>query len=141
MALDLAALTSTPDIRCIPHVQARLVCAWRYVHIARRCGNYSHHHLLRYLCSIEAIKPFHVFSDTIGRAWPEPFVLNPPCQPLCSYDEMLMLDLTTAAAKDDRKAFDAFIVDMVPEKPRDAIWHSARGLMGPRVTPTENREG
>lgn len=137
MALNLAALTSTPDLRCLPEIQVRFVGAWRYMHIARRSSGYQHHHLLRYLGNLEAIRPFHVLSDEIGRAWPEPFVLNPPCQPLCSYDEMLMLDLTTAAAKDNRKAFDHFLCDMVSASGREAIWNAARRLMRHFIIPSE----
>lgn len=133
MAFDLAALTSTPDIRCLPDLQTRLVGAWRYTHIARRSGCYRHTDLVRYLGNAKAIRPFHVLADEIGRAWPEPFVLNPPCQPLCSYDEMLMLDMTAAAAKDNRRAFDDFLADMVPERPREALWRAARRLMRPLV--------
>lgn len=129
MPLDLAALTSTPDLRCLPEVQVRFVGAWRYMHLARRNSNYHHHHLLRYLGNLEAIRPFHVLSDEVGRAWPEPFVLNMPCQPRCSYDEMLLLDLTAAAADDDRCAFEQFLSDMVPLSGREAIWNASRRLM------------
>lgn len=129
MATDLSVLTSTPDLRCIPEVQARMVRAWRYMCIARRCGNYCPTQLLRHLHSLDAIRPFHVLSDEIDRGWPEPFAFNAPCRYQCSYDEMLLLDLTTAAAKDERKTFDAFIVDMVPAASREAIWVAARRLM------------
>lgn len=130
MGFDLALLTQTPDLRCVQPVHRRLVCAMRYVHISRRTKQYSHAGLIRYLGNRDAIQSFHVFMDEAGHAWPEAIVLNPPCQPLFSYDEMLMVDLCTAGARNDRDRIDELIRDMIGERQREAIWAASRRLMG-----------
>lgn len=129
MAYDLAGLTYTPDLRSVQPVHARLVCAMRYTHVSRKVRDYSHEGLARHLGCRAAVHSFHVFMDESGRAWPEPIVLNPPCQPAFSYDEMLLVDLCTAAARNDRDPFDDLLSDMIGERQRDAIWSAARRLM------------
>lgn len=139
MPYDLAILTSTPDVRTMPEVQARIVRALRYTNMARRSGRYRQTDLRDCLGSDNAVRSFHVFMDEAGHAWPDPITLNPPCQPLTSYDEMLLVDLTTAAAKQDRKRFDEFIRDMIPASGRGAIWSAARHLMQHMVATTNRR--
>lgn len=134
MAYDLSLLTMTPDLRGVPRAHARLVCALRYSHVARCHEDHAHEGLARHLGCRSAIHSFHVFLDECGRAWPEPIALNPPCQPLFSYDEMLLADLATAAARNDRDAFDQFISDMIGESGRNAIWNASRRLMKHLVT-------
>lgn len=134
MGFDLSLLTYTPDLRSVPPVHARLVCAMRYAHVARKADNYSNEALAQYLGSTSAVRSFHVFMDESGRAWPDPIGLNPPCQPAFSYDEMLLIDLATAAARNERARFDEFVDDMVGQSGRHAIWHSARRLMRHLVT-------
>ncbi|MHB9878086.1 hypothetical protein ACSMXM_00270 [Pacificimonas sp. ICDLI1SI03] len=129
MPLDLDTLKSTPDIREVAPVHAGLVCALRYNHMARRMGRYSHDVLAQHLGSECAVRSFHVFLDEAGRAWPEPIALNPPCQPLFSYDEMLLVDIATAAGRDDRDSFDNFVCDMIGEAGRTFLWTAARRLM------------
>ncbi|MXO68439.1 hypothetical protein GRI72_06325 [Altererythrobacter marinus] len=129
MAFDLAQLTRTPDLRAVTPLHARLVCAMRYTHVARRVGDYSHRRLASHLGSFCAVHSFHVFMDEAGHAWPERIVLNPPCQSAFSYDEMLLVDLLTAAARGERARFDDFVRDMIGAGARHAIWSAARRLM------------
>lgn len=128
MPFDLAALTSTPDIRNVPELHARIVCALRYTHIARSRKCYCAQRLAEHLGTPGAVHCFHVYLDEFGRALPEPIALNPPCQPRMSYDEMLMVDCATAAAKDDRKTFNHFLSDMIGEGGRRSVWLAARRL-------------
>jgi hypothetical protein len=134
VALDLAALTSTPDLRQVSPVHARLVAALRYTHIARRAQSYRHADLAQRLGSHCGVHSFHVFLDEAGRAWPDPITLNPPCQPLFSYDEMLLVDLATAAARGDRGTFDDLVRDMIGIGGRNALWSAGRRLMRCLVT-------
>lgn len=129
MALDLAMLTSTPDIRGVAPIHARLVCALRYTHMARHRRCYSPRNLAAHLGTYDAVRPFHIFLDEAGQAWPDPIALNPACQQRMSYDEMLLVDCATAAAKDDRATFDAFLHEMIGAGGRRAIWHAARRMM------------
>jgi len=129
MNFDLEILTVTADIRAIEPTHARLVWALRYTHMASRTRTYAPGVLARQLGSHCGVHSFHVFLDEVGRSWPEPIALHPPCQATLSYDEMLLVDLANAAARDDRAHFDAFVRDMVSQGGRNAIWFAARRLM------------
>lgn len=126
MEFDLRCITSTPDIRCIPQQQVKLVCALRYVHKSRHDRSYRPEKLAVFVGSMKGVQHFHVLLDEIGRAWPETIYLNCPCQPQLSYDEMLIVDLMTAAGGNDRRSFDRLIEDMVAASMRNAIWCAAR---------------
>lgn len=129
LPFDLAMLTSTPDIRSVAPVHARIVCALRYTHMARARRCYCARELAVHLGTCDAVYSFHVFLDEAGRAWPEPIALNPACQPRMSYDEMLLVDCATAAAQNDTTAFDDFLRDMVGSAARRSLWMAARRLM------------
>lgn len=129
MSFDLAILTSTPDIRTVAPIHARIVRALRYTHIARKGRGFCCDDLAEQLGAPLAVHAFLVFLDEAGRAWPEPIMLNPPCQPRMSYDEMLLVDCATAAAKDDRDSFDDFLRDMLDPATRRSLWNAARRLM------------
>ena len=129
MQTDFQALLSTPDMREVSPVHARLVCAMRYVHMSRCKKVYCVRALAAQIGTPAGVRPFHVFMDEAGRAWPEPIALNPPCQMRLSYDEMLLIDLCTAAARNERGMFDDLVSDMIGPGPRNSIWLSARRLM------------
>lgn len=127
--MTLHTLLATPDLDEIAPVHARLVCAMRYVHVSRCRGSYDCRTLAAQMGNPDAVRPFHVMMDEAGRAWPEPIALNRPCQMRLSYDEMLLVDLCTAAARKDRDVFDDLIVDMIGPGGRNALWTAARRLM------------
>ena len=129
MAIDLALLTSTPDIRSVPPIHARIVCALRYTYMARARRSYCARELAGHLGSPNAVHDFHVFLDEAGSAWPEPISLNPACQPRMSYDEMLLADCATAAARNEAKVFEHFLNEMLGDAARRSLWTAARRLM------------
>ncbi|MEM8827103.1 MAG: hypothetical protein AAGD40_09320 [Pseudomonadota bacterium] len=115
-------LASTPDIRNLPALQTRLIETLRMGAIAAKQGKAA-------CCAVEAriggpdiSRRFCDLVAEVGRAWPEPFTINPPCQYRLSYDEMLFLDMMTAAAGGDRSTFDAMTKDMLPENTRTALY-------------------
>ena len=127
--MTLQNLLVTPDLNEIAPVHARLVCAMRYVHMARAQRSHCCRALATQLGSPNAVRPFHVFMDEAGRAWPDPIALNRPCQMSLSYDEMLLIDLCTAAARKERGVFDELVEDMIGVGGRNAIWGAGRRLM------------
>ena len=127
--MTLQNLLVTPDLNEIAPVHARLVCAMRYVHMARAQRSYCCRAVATQLGSADAVRPFHVFMDEAGHAWPDPIALNRPCQMSLSYDEMLLVDCATAAAKNEREAFDDFLRDMLDASARRGLWNAARRLM------------
>ncbi|MEM1196854.1 MAG: hypothetical protein AAGH57_12175 [Pseudomonadota bacterium] len=137
MAYDLDALTRTLDMRQVDPTRARVVNALRYCHVAKTADNFCPNTLGYYLGSRLAVSSFHVFLDEAGRAWPEPISLNQPCNPHFSYDEMLLADLCSVAADNDRRAFDDMTRDMLGQGARNAIWSSARRLMQSMASVTD----
>lgn len=129
MTYDLSRLTRMPDLRDAPNAHARLVCAMREAHVARAARKCCRSALVRYFGTLDAVRAFHVLMDEAGRAWPDPIVFNPECQPLLSFDEKVLVDLVTAAAKNERDRFDAFSGEMIDHAGRNAIWYAARRLL------------
>src|SRR3546814_12969913 len=74
------------------------------------------------LGSEEAAERFLDLIGGMGSVWPEPVYVNPPCCPKLSYDEMMVLDLLTAAVRSDRQAFDDFLRDMLPPAACDTLY-------------------
>lgn len=128
MPLDLDLLVSTPELVAVPPYQARLVRALRYVHVARERRAYCACALGQILGSRDAVRPLHVFLSEACQAWPDPIALNRPCQQRMSYDEMLLVDCTTAAAGGDLATFNGLLADMVGPGPRRSLWLVARRL-------------
>lgn len=129
MPLDLAMLTSTPDLRMVPPVQARIVAGLRYIHTARLYERYCARQLAKHIGSQAAVHCLHVFLAEAVQAWPEPIALGAPCHTRMSYDEMLLVDCTTAAARRDPAAFHALLRDMTGEADRRALWFASVRLM------------
>ncbi len=129
MPFDLTALTRLVDIRSAPWGPACIVDAWRYVHVAQRTRRYSRSELGHLLNNPKAIPPFHRFCSETVRTWPDPICLNPPGQRLLSHDEMLIVDMTDAAARNDRAAFNGLLEDMLSEQARYGMWRTTRKLM------------
>src|SRR3546814_20964746 len=77
------------------------------------------------LGSEEAAERFRDLIGGMGSVWPEPVYVNPPCCPKLSYDEMMVLDLLTAAVRSDRQAFDDFLRDMLPPAACDTLYAAA----------------
>ena len=128
MAIDLDMLFRTPDLGALDPAPARLVTALRYIHCARHKGTYSHRAIATHLGSDAAVRALHVLLSEYAVAVADPIVLNPPCQPRLSYDEMLFVDLLTAAIHDDRRTFDWLLDDMLGQGARNAVWTAARRL-------------
>ncbi|WP_239806363.1 hypothetical protein [Croceicoccus hydrothermalis] len=129
MGFDLSTLTPRHDLRAIPPLRAMIVCAVRYVHVARIGQCYCHEGLQRFLGSGTAIRPFHCFLSEVDQYWPEPVALNRPCDPMLSFDEMLLTDMLSAAATGDRDGFDRLIHDMIPAAGRHAMWFTGSRLV------------
>ncbi|MBV7255518.1 hypothetical protein KCG44_01825 [Pacificimonas sp. WHA3] len=125
----LEMLASTPDIRTLQGTQRRLISAMRMGVVATKRGRNSCCVMKQELGSAHAVAAFRTLVAEIGDAWPEPFSINPPCQPRLSYDEMLLLDITTAAARGERAHFDGMTCDMLSMGARNSVYRCAQRLM------------
>ena len=59
--MTLHTLLATPNLDDVSPIHARLVCAMRYVHLARCDGKYSCRALAAQIGTSDAVRPFHVF--------------------------------------------------------------------------------
>ncbi|MBB4640507.1 hypothetical protein [Rhizorhapis suberifaciens] len=133
MPLDLDLIASTPDIRGLPAAQARITLATRIAVVFNKLGRDPGPELANRLGSEGAASRFLALMSEMGSVWPEPVYVNPPCCPKLSYDEMMVLDLLTACGRADRKAFDDFLMDMLPAEARDRLYFSADAFVASYV--------
>ena len=122
MPFDIDLMVQMPDLRTMPAAQARIAVATRVAVVFAKLERDPRPELELRLGNAEAAVRFLDLVEEIGTAWPEPVYVNAPCCPRLSYDEMMVLDLITAAVRSDREAFDAFLRDMIPAKQRDRLY-------------------
>jgi hypothetical protein len=64
----------------------------------------------------------------VGVAWPEAFIVNPPCCPRMTHDEALILAMVEAGVEGDRLRFDGLLQEMLPADTREALFQAATHL-------------
>lgn len=129
MPLDFARLAATPDICDLPEADACLLAAMRYVQVAQAKRAFNLADLIVRLGRVRAVGPFHVFCDELGRAWPEPVVLNCACRPALSHDEALIAQLAANARAGERETFDRLLCEMIGPSVRRSLWLVTRRLV------------
>lgn len=129
MSLKIDALTSTPDVRMMPMCQQRIVSALRLAVIGRRTQHDVADRLEQRLGCAEAVEALGTLIEEVGDVWPEQFAIFPPCQTRLSYDEMLFVDITTAAAKRDWEGLNAMVGDMLSKSEQANLMNTAYDFM------------
>lgn len=122
MPYDLDLIVQMPDLRALPAAQARITIATRVAVVFSKLERDPRPELEQRLGTADAAVRFLDLVEEIGMAWPEPVYVNPPCCPRLSYDEMMVLDLVSAAVRSDRETFDAFLRDMIPAQLRRRLY-------------------
>lgn len=122
MPFDIDLIAQMPDLRTMPSAQARIAVATRVAVVFAKLERDPRPELELRLGSGDAAIRFLDLVEEIGTAWPEPVYVNAPCCPRLSYDEMMVLDLITAAVRFDRETFDAILRDMLPAQRRDRLY-------------------
>ena len=97
--------------------------------------------LANHLGGEAAVHPLHVLLAEAVQVWPEPIGLGAPCQLRMSYDEMLLVDCATAAARGERDTFDRLLCDMIGVAGRRALWLACGRLMRALGVVTMPRQG
>ncbi|EMD81720.1 hypothetical protein [Pacificimonas flava] len=129
MAFDFTALTQTTPVRGLPNWQIRLITAFRVGTMASRVRRDASERLSILLGGDERLRPFRIFVEELGKAWPDPFTVNPPCCAQLSFDEALMLETASLALSGKQDAFHAKLTDMLPLSVRRNLWHISRRLL------------
>ena len=72
---------------------------------------------------------FQLLVETLGAAWPDPFMVRRPCCRMATPDEQLLGIMLGTARRDDRAGFDRLLRDMIDDDARSLIWSAARGFV------------
>lgn len=117
-------LEGTPKLRSMSTGQISIVIAMRVTILARAQGMGVKCYLAKQMPGEDAARHFLHIIEAMCESWPEPVMVHRPCCNKVSYDEVLLLDLVTAAARDDTKTFHNRIRDMIGERDRLTLLNS-----------------
>ncbi len=121
-------LSRTPSILELSVDEARIVGALRFWVAAARQGRCPLAAAAGRLGSRSAGAHLHLLLEEIGAAWPEAFLVSPPCCSKLSPDEALVAQMISATSSGDRPAFDRLLCDMLPAEVRDRLFLSTTVL-------------
>jgi|GEM_PF-541537 len=107
------SLAATPKIAALPAAQMRIVVAMRIAVLAWKKRQNPKPYLVRQLGDEIAAGHFAHIIELMHDCWPEPMAVHRPCCQQTSYDEMLMLDLTTAAMQREPEHFHGLLGEMI----------------------------
>ncbi|AMO72873.1 hypothetical protein [Sphingorhabdus sp. M41] len=115
------SLAATPKISALPPAQMRIVVAMRIAVLAWRKRQDPKPYLVRQLGDEIAARHFVHIIELMSDCWPEAMAVHRPCCQQTSYDEMLMLDLTTAAIQREPDHFHGLLGEMIGRSDRQKL--------------------
>jgi hypothetical protein len=117
-------VTALPRLSNLDANQTRLVATMRLWAICQKHGRCPMVPLAERLGSLRTAAHFHLLLEEMGAAWPDPFCVSPPCCPMLSHDEATFARMLGAAGRDDRRAFDEELKDLIPADARERLFLS-----------------
>lgn len=66
--------------------------------------------------------------EEVGTAWPDPFMVSPPCCRQMSFDEMTLLAMLRHARLGERAEFGRLLGEMLPQEICERLYTSATAL-------------
>ena len=144
MAYDLAALTRSLALDSLPQEQAGLLLTARLWVLMRKRGLDPAVTMAERLGSPEAAWRLWLLMEEVGTAWPDPFLVSPPCCRRLSHDERVLLDMLSLAGSGERLPFLRLLQEMIPVETADRLHTSAvaflaalsTGVQAVETTPT-----
>lgn len=112
------SLAATPKLSAMPAAQMRIVVAMRLAVLAWTKKQNPKPYLTRQLGDEIAAGHFAHIIELMSDCWPEPMAVHRPCCSHISYDEMLVLDLTTAVVQDEPEHFHGLLGEMIGRSDR-----------------------
>lgn len=67
--------------------------------------------------------------EEVGTAWPDPFMVSPPCCRAMSFDEVTLLAMLRHAHRGERAEFGRLLGEMLPQEICERLFTSAAVLM------------
>ncbi|WP_321326963.1 hypothetical protein [uncultured Parasphingorhabdus sp.] len=115
------SLAATPKIAALPAAQMRIIVSMRIALLAWRKHQDPKPYLVKQLGDEIAARHFAHIIELMSDCWPEPVAVHRPCCQQTSYDEMLMLDLTTAAVQREPEHFHGLLGEMIGRSDRQKL--------------------
>jgi hypothetical protein len=110
-----------PSLHDLPEPQVRMVRALRITALLGKGHKCPVPHIMPMLGGIAAATQFIKVVQVLGAHWPETIRIYRPCCPLCSPDEVLLLNMVDCIVRRDLSAFRTLLSDMVSEQAIIAI--------------------
>lgn len=140
MGLDIAALARMPMLASLDEEEARLLQAARLWVGLRKQGIDPGPAMTARLGSKAAAWKFWLLMEEVGTAWPDPFLLSPPCCGRLTGDEATLCQMLHAAAAGDRAAFLRLLEELLPIEFSDRLYSSACSLISSLAQPARSGE-
>ena len=129
MGYDLARLGEARTIEQLDEWQAGLVVTARMWVVMRKRGVDPAEAMGQRLGSSAAAWHFWLLMEEVGTAWPDPFLVSPPCCRTLNHDEALLVDMIGDAAGGERMAFLTRLRDMLPVELADRLFTTTRSFL------------
>ncbi|NJS13954.1 MAG: addiction module antidote protein [Sphingopyxis sp.] len=84
--------------------------------------------LIALLGDAHAVSCFRLLIAGMAHVWPDPLSVFRPCCPCLTHDEASLLAMVTHAGRNDRRAFDRAIGEMIGEDGRDWLFATSARL-------------
>lgn len=137
MAYDIALLARSPSLCCLPQDQANLVLAARLWVTMRKRGLDPSPAMTQRFGSSEAAWRFWLLMEETGTAWPEPFLVSPPCCRRLTHDEATLVEMAVHAAAGARAEALRLLGDMMPVESADRLHASALRFLAALEQPAD----
>lgn len=115
------SLAATPRLSAMPAAQMRIIVAMRIAVLVRKKRQDAKPYLVKQLGDEIAAGHFAHIIELMGDCWPEPVAVHCPCCQQTSYDEILVLDLTTAVVQRQPEHFHGLIGEMIGRSDRQKL--------------------
>jgi hypothetical protein len=129
MAFDFKSLLAQPVLTALTGGQSNIIVSARLWVAMRKRGGDPSPVMAQRLGSDSAAWQFWLLMEEVGTAWPDPFLVSPPCCGRMSHDEALLLDMLHHAAARDGAAFHNLLAEMLPMDHRERLYGTAGALV------------
>ena len=129
MGYDWRGLMEMPKLDSVSEAQAHLVVSARLWVALRKRGSDPATMMEQRFGSEAASWNFWLLMEEVGTAWPDPFMVSPPCCRRMSHDEKVLLDMIQYGADGDRGAFLRLLQEMLPVEIADRLYASTRTFL------------
>lgn len=129
MGFDIASLGQQPVLAQASERDARLVVTARLWVSLRKRGIDPAVAVSQRLGSEEAAWRFWLLMEEVGTAWPDPFMVSPPCCGRMSFDEASLIAMLDHARGGRRVQFLSLLKEMLPLEIADRLYGTARSFL------------